>query len=132
MGIVGGARSFVEARIGAVAVFFGHLNRFLFLGFGLGLGLRRLGAVGGFLGEANRAQILGPLADRDICGRNIGHRLDAFGILGDLSVQPDLFEFGGTFRFFIHRGASKFTARIIGRRPLALSYHALYAGRGPL
>ncbi len=40
-----------------------------------------------------------PLSNGDVGSRNIRHRLDAFGILGALAVQPDLFHFGGAFRF---------------------------------
>jgi hypothetical protein len=76
-------------------------SRLLFLG--LHFGFDRLGAVGGFLGQPDRAQVRRPLANRDIRGRDIGHRLDAFGVLGELSVEPDLLHLGGGFRFVIHK-----------------------------
>jgi hypothetical protein len=91
----------VGTGIGAVAIFFCHLNCFLLLG--LGFGFCRLVAVGGFFGQSNRTQVGCSLSYRDIGGRDIGHGLDAFGILGELSVQPNLFHFGGGFRFVIHR-----------------------------
>ena len=88
----------VEARIGAVAIFFCHLGRFLFSWFSfLAFGSGRLVAVGGFLRQSQCAQIRRPFSNRDVGRRDIGHRLDAFGILGELSVQPDLFQFGGAF-----------------------------------
>src|SRR3954463_6784305 len=76
-------------------------GRFLFLR--LGFGFDRVGAVGGFLRQPDRPQGRRPLADRDIRGRDIGHRLDAFGVLGELSVEPDLLHLGRGFRFIVHK-----------------------------
>jgi hypothetical protein len=64
-----------------------------------------------------------PLSDRKVGSRDISHGLDAFGILGELSLLPDLFEFGGGFRFVTHR-----MPQIRGRGSSCLSlkpYHAL-------
>src|SRR6202022_3000191 len=76
----------VETRIGAVAIFCCHLSGLLFLGLGFGLGFGRLVAVGGFFGQSDRAQVCCPLSYSDVGCRDIGHGLDAFGILGELSV----------------------------------------------
>jgi len=61
----------------------------------------------------------------DVGRGNLGHRLDAFGLLGDLSVQPDLFQLGGAFRLVTHQFPQNSLARISGQRPVyAPSYHA--------
>jgi hypothetical protein len=41
----------------------------------------------------------------DIGCRDVRHRLDAFGILGELSIQPNFLQLGGAFRFVLHQGA---------------------------
>src|SRR6266436_2121590 len=75
-------------------------GRLLFL---IGLGYGWLGAVGGLFRQSHRAQVSHPLSYGDVGSRDIRHGLDTFGILGELSFQPDLFELGGGFRFVIHR-----------------------------
>ena len=87
----------VETRVGAIAIFFRHFRSPFFAAWPwpcFDRWFRRVFAVGGFLRQSQRAQLLGPLSDRDVGGRDIGHRLDAFDILGALAVQPDLLQFG--------------------------------------
>src|SRR4051812_23025164 len=70
------------------------------------LGCNGLGAVGGLLGQADRAQVFRSLADRDVSRGDLRHRLNAFGLLRRLSVLPDLFQLGRSlgFGFAIHHG----------------------------
>src|ERR1700732_2785922 len=67
---------------------FDILCDFLFLR--VGLGGCGLVAVGRLLGQSDRAKVRRPLAYRNVSGCDIRHRLDAFGLLRELPVQPDL------------------------------------------
>ena len=103
---------------------------FFFFGLALAFGLRRVGEVGGFPRQSRGAQVGGSLPDRDVGRRDIGHRLDAFGILGGPAVQPDLLQLGGRLRFVIHLDCLKLSRRASWSAPCRPHLTMHRRGRG--
>src|SRR5579863_4800921 len=68
----------------------------------LGLGFGRVVAFGCLFRQSQCAQMGRALSYRRVRRRDLSHGFDAIGVLRELSLQPDLFQFGSALRFVVH------------------------------